>query len=265
MQTALISGASSGIGEALAKLFAGGGYQLVLVARTQVKLEELAQQLSAKHSVQVWVEPADLAKRGAAKKLAASMARQGIEIDVLVNNAGVLEHGNFVDIGAAANQRMVDLNIAGFTGMLDHFLPPMVERGEGRVLNVASVASFQPVPSLAVYAASKAYVLSLTESLSEELKGSGVSITALCPGVTATNMMSMAQEKSQGIGKIPDFVIGDVEDVAAQGYKACLKGEVICVPGTVNLVATMAGRTVPKWLLRRVTGIVGRYSAGGSE
>lgn len=265
MQTALISGASSGIGEALAKLFAGGGYQLVLVARTQAKLEELAQQLSAKHSVQVWVEPADLAKRGAAKKLAASLDRQGIEIDVLVNNAGVLEHGNFVDIGAAANQRMVDLNITGLTGMLERFLPPMVDRGEGRVLNVASIASFQPVPSLAVYAASKAYVLSLTESLSEELKGSGVSITALCPGVTATNMMSMAQEKSQGLGKLPDFVIGDVEDVAAQGYKACLKGEVICVPGTVNLVATVAGRTVPKWLLRRVTGIVGRYSAGGSE
>jgi short-subunit dehydrogenase len=265
MQTALISGASSGIGEALAKLFAEGGYQLVLVARTQAKLETLAQQLSADHSVQVWVEPADLAKRGAAKKLAASLARQGIEIDVLVNNAGVLEHGNFVEIGTAEHQRMLDLNISGFTGMLDHFLPPMVDRGRGRVLNVASVASFQPVPSLAVYAASKAYVLSLTESLSEELKGSGVSITALCPGVTATNMMSTAQEKSQGLGKIPDFIIGDVEDVAAQGYKACLKGEVICVPGMVNLAAAVAGRTVPKWLLRRVSGIVGRYSAGGSE
>jgi short-subunit dehydrogenase len=265
MQTALISGASSGIGEALAKLFAEGGYQLVLVARTQAKLEALAQQLSADHSVQVWVEPADLAKRGAAKKLAASLAGQGIEIDVLVNNAGVLEHGNFVEIGTAEHQRMLDLNISGFTGMLDHFLPPMVDRGQGRVLNVASIASFQPVPSLAVYAASKAYVLSLTESLSEELKGSGVSITALCPGVTATNMMSTAQEKSQGLVKIPDFIIGDVEDVAAQGYKACLKGEVICVPGMVNLAATVAGRTVPKWLLRRVSGIVGRYSAGGSE
>jgi short-subunit dehydrogenase len=265
MQTALISGASSGIGEALAKLFARGGYQLVLVAHTQAKLEELAQQLAADHSVQVWVEPADLAKRGAAKKLAASLARQGIEIDVLVNNAGVLEHGNFVEIGAAAHRRMLDLNITGLTDVLDHFLPPMVDRGRGRVLNVASVASFQPVPSLAVYAASKAYVLSLSESLSEELKGSGVSITALCPGVTATNMMSMAQEKSQGLSKIPAFAIGDVEDVAAQGYKACLKGEVICVPGAVNLVATVAGRTVPKWLLRRVTGIVGRYSAGSSE
>ncbi len=265
MQTALISGASSGIGEVLAKLFAEGGYQLVLVARSEAKLETLAQQLSADHSVQVWVEPADLAKRGAAKKLAASLARQGIEIDILVNNAGVLEHGSFIEIGGVEHQRMLDLNISGLTGMLDHFLPPMVDRGRGRVLNVASIASFQPVPSLAVYAASKAYVLSLTESLSEELKGSGVSITALCPGVTATDMMSKAKEKSQGLNKIPEFVIGDVEEVAAQGYKACLKGEVICVPGAVNLVTTVVGRTVPKWLLRRVTGILGRYSAGSSE
>jgi short-subunit dehydrogenase len=265
MSTALISGASSGIGEELAKLFAQGGYDLVLVARTQAKLEALAQQLAADHTVQVWVEPVDLAKRGAAKKLSASLARQGIEIDVLVNNAGVLEHGNFVEIGAADHQRMLDLNIAGLTAMLDHFLPQMVDRGEGRVLNVASIASFQPVPSLAVYAASKAFVLSLTESLSEELKGSGVSITALCPGITATNMMSTAQEKSGGLGKIPGFMIGDAEDVAAQAYKACLKGEVICVPGVVNLAATVAGRTVPKWLLRRVSGVVGRYSAGGSE
>jgi hypothetical protein len=164
---------------------------------------------------------------------------------------------------AATHESLIDLNISGLTTMLSHFLPPMVERGRGRILNVASIAAFQPVPGLATYAATKAYVLSLTESLSEELKGSGVSITALCPGVTATNMVSTAQEK--GLGKIPDFIIGDVEDVAAQGYKACLKGEVICVPGIVNLAATVAGRTVPKWLLRRISGIAGRYSAGGSE
>ncbi len=262
MKTVLISGASSGIGEALAGEFAGAGYALVLVARTESKLQELAQQLGAEHGVQVWVEPADLCKRNAAKKLAARMAAQGIDIDVLVNNAGVLEHGNFVSIDTSAHQRMIELNISSLTDMLDHFLPAMVERGSGRVLNVASIASFQPVPSLAVYAASKAYVLSLTESLSEELKGSGVSITALCPGVTATNMMATAQEKSEGLTKMPDFIVGDVDDVAAQGFKACMKGEVICVPGAINLAATVAGRSVPKWLLRRFSGIVGRYTAG---
>jgi len=260
--TALISGASSGIGEVLAGHFARAGHNLVLVARSEAKLNDLANELIASHGIEVWVEPADLAKRGAAKKLAASLAAQGIDIDMLVNNAGVLEHGNYLDIGPAAHQRIIDLNISGLTGMLDHFLPPMVARGHGRVLNVASIASFQPLPSVATYAASKAYVLSLTESLSEELRGSGVTLTALCPGITATNMLSGAAAKSEGLNKIPDFAIGDVEDVAAQGYKACMQGDVICVPGALNLAATIAGRSTPKWLLRRVSGIVGRYTAG---
>ena len=261
MKTTLITGASSGIGESLAGHFAAGGYNLVLVARSEQKLEQLAKQLKADHKVQVSVEPADLSKRGAAKKLAASLAAQNIDLDILVNCAGVLEHGNFVGIGTATHQQLIDLNISGLTALLDTFLPGMVERGSGRVLNVASVASFQPVPTLAVYAASKAYVLSLTESLSEELKGSGVTVTALCPGITATSMVSTAQEKSGGLS-IPDFMIGDVDDVAAQGYQACIKGEVICVPGAINLTATLAGRATPKWLLRRVSGILGRYTSG---
>jgi uncharacterized protein len=142
---------------------------------------------------------------------------------------------------------------------LSHFLPPMVKRGKGRILNVASIAAFQPIPSLATYAATKAYVLSLTESLSEELAGTGVSITALCPGITATHMLTGVQEKSRGL-KIPGFAVGAVEDVAAQGYRACLKGDVICVPGAVNLAATLTGRATPRWLLRRISGVMGRYS-----
>jgi short-subunit dehydrogenase len=261
MQTVLISGASSGIGEALAKIFAQEGYSLVLVARTRNTLEQLAKKLMDQYSIQVWVEPLDLSKRAAAKKLAASLAGQDIEIDILVNNAGVIEHGNFVEIGATSHQRLIDLNISGLTSMLDHFVPAMVKRGGGRVLNVASIAAFQPVPGLATYAATKAYVLSLTESLSEELKGSGVTITALCPGITATNMVSAVQQSSPELNKIPGFLIGDVDDVAAQGFRACLNGDVICVPGAVNLATTVAGRTVPKWLLRRISGVIGRYSS----
>jgi short-subunit dehydrogenase len=260
MQTVLITGASSGIGEALAKLFAQGGYNLVLVARTSTTLEQLAKMLMDKYSIRVWVEPVDLSKRSAAKKLSTILAQQDLEVDILVNNAGVLEHGNFVEIGATAHQRMIDLNISGLTSMLDHFLPSMVERGSGRVLNVASIASFQPVPTLATYAATKAYVLSLTESLSEELKGSGVTITALCPGITATNMVSAVQQSSPELNKIPGFAIGDVDVVAAQGFQACLKGDVICVPGALNLAMSVSGRAVPKWFLRRVSGMVGRYS-----
>lgn len=258
-ETVLVTGASSGIGEALAKNFASGGCDLVLVARSEDKLRHLARTLKAQAQVQVRVEVADLSRRGAAKKLAAKLHNEEIDVDILVNCAGVLEHGRFADMSAGAHHDLIDLNVSGLTDMLRYFLPPMIERGKGRILNVASIAAFQPVPSLATYAATKAYVLSLTESLSEELAGTGVSITALCPGITATNMMAKVRDKNQGL-KIPGFVVGNVEDVAGQGYRACLKGDVICVPGAVNLAATLTGRATPKWLLRRISGVMGRYT-----
>jgi short-subunit dehydrogenase len=257
--TVLVTGASSGIGEALAKNFASGGCDLVLVARSEEKLRRLARALKAQAQVKARVEVADLSRRGAAKKLAAKLHKEGVDIDILVNCAGVLEHGHFAEMSVGAHQDLIDLNVSGLTDMLRHFLPPMIERGKGRILNVASIAAFQPVPSLATYAATKAYVLSLTESLSEELAGTGVTITALCPGITATNMMARVREKNQGL-KIPGFVVGDVEAVAEQGYRACLKGDVICVPGAVNLAATLTGRATPKWLLRRISGVMGRYT-----
>lgn len=260
--TVLITGASSGIGEALAKQFARGGYNLVLVARSTDKLEALASQLTRDTEADVRVEPEDLSRRGAAKKLASNLSEQAIEVDILVNSAGVLEHGRFIDLPGTAHLDLIELNVAGLTDMLSHFLPPMVKRGKGRILNVASIAAFQPVPGLATYAATKAYVLSLSESLAEELSGTGVSVTALCPGITATNMVATAQEKNSGL-KIPDFLVGDVEDVAARGYRACLKGDAICVPGVVNLAATLTGRATPKWLLRRISGVMGRYTLKG--
>lgn len=257
--TALITGASSGIGEALAEQFASEGADLVLVARTESKLVQLAGRLQQDHGIEVCVEPADLSKRTAAATLFSRLGEQGIQIDVLVNSAGVLEHGQFIDIGGASLQRMIDLNISGLTSLLDQFLPPMVQRGNGRILNVASIAAFQPVPSLASYAATKAYVLSLTESLAEELRGTGVSITALCPGVTDTNMVSTARAKSGNLN-IPGFMIGDAADVARQGYRACMKGDVICVPGALNQATTIASGSAPKWLVRRIYGAVGRFS-----
>jgi len=134
----------------------------------------------------------------------------------------------------------------------------MVARGQGRVLNVASIAAFQPVPSLATYAATKAYVLSLTESLSEELKGTGVSITALCPGITATHMLDSARQASKALTKLPGFVVGSAEAVADESFAACVRGEVIRVPGALNLAAILAARATPKWLLRRVSGAMVR-------
>ena len=258
-QRALITGASSGIGEALAAEFAADGFDLVLVARSENKLKSLARKLRSDHGVKVRVEPADLSQTKAAAALATKLKRAKLPITVLVNNAGALEHGRFVTIPPARHKQLIDLNISGLTAMLSAFVPDMVERGEGRILNVASIAAFQPLPSLSTYAATKAYVLSLTESLSEELKGTGVTVTALCPGVTATNMLSDAQAKSDQL-KVPDFVVGEVSDVAHQGFKACMDGEVICVPGMINQLSTLTTRNTPKWLLRRVTGFIGRYT-----
>ena len=254
--TVLITGASSGIGEALAARFAQAGHDLVLVARSADKLQVLARALKAGHGVKTWVAPADLSLPGAAEQLAAAMRRSRRRIDILVNNAGVLSHGPFVEMDAARHQQLIDLNVSGLTAMVAAFVPAMVQRGAGRVLNVASIAAFQPVPLLATYAATKAYVLSLTESLSEELKGTGVTITALCPGITATNMLAGAQQESEQLGRLPQFVVGSAAAVADEGFDACMKDEVICVPGVLNLAGTLAARATPKWLLRKVSGAV---------
>jgi len=256
--TALISGASSGIGEALARCFARDGHRLVLVARSEDRLRALADTLHAAHGTRVDVLPADLARPGAAVALAAALRRKRRPIDVLVNNAGVLEQGAFSAIDAKRHLALIDLNVSGLTAMLAAFVPAMVARGRGRVLNVASIAAFQPVPGLATYAATKAYVLSLTESLAEELRDSGVTVTALCPGITATGMLSGATERNARLSALPGFLIGDVDAVAAEGYRACLAGEVIVVPGVVNRAATLAAGATPKWLLRRIAGVLGR-------
>jgi uncharacterized protein len=203
----LITGASSGIGEELAKVFAKEGYNLVLVARIADKLKALAKSLTSEHNVKVWVAPADLSLLG-----------------------------------------------TGLTTMAAHFATDMIERGFGRMLNVASIAAFQPIPSLATYAATKAYVLSFTESLSEEFKGTGVTITALCPGVAETNMFAGAKAASSQLEKLPKFLVGDVGAVAREGFDACMRGDVICVPGAINQATIIAGRATPKWLLRKVSG-----------
>jgi hypothetical protein len=257
--TALITGASGGIGEALARRFAARGVHLVLVARSADKLEALAAHLRAEHGVQAWAMPCDLARPEAPAELAAALQDARRPIDILVNNAGVLAWGPFVEQPPERHIGMVGLNVAALTALTAHFLPPMVRRGRGHVLNVASVAAFQPVPRLATYAATKAYVLSLTEALAEELRGSGVTVTALCPGITATDMLTSAQRADQGLSRLPAFVIGSADAVAEQGVEACLAGEVIRVPGVLEQAATLAGRATPRWLLRRVGGAMARW------
>lgn len=255
--TVLITGASSGIGEALAGVFASHGHNLVLVARSAGKLKRLASSLALEHEVDVHVRPADLSEPGSAQSLAGFMHQQEREIDILVNNAGVLEHGAFVDMPHEDIQNMVQLNVAGLTDLIAHFLPDMVARGSGRILNVASIASFMPIPSLATYAATKAYVLSLSEALAEELRGSGVTVTALCPGVTDTPLVDAAKAGSSRL-KMPRLIVGDTHEVATDGYRACMKGTPVVVPGSLNLASTLGSRSIPKWLVRRLGGLMGR-------
>ena len=255
---ALVTGASSGIGEELARCFAGAGHDLVLVARSADKLQALAAELQAQYAIKALVLALDLTEPEAPGRLATSLRRRELVPDVLVNCAGVLAQGPFAGIKPSGHQAIIDLNISALTSMLSHFVPLMTARGSGCVLNVASIAAFQPVPTLATYAASKAYVLSLTESLSQELMGSGVSVTALCPGITATQMLTSATQANQQLANLPGFLIGSVEDVARQGFEACMRGDVICVPGAINRVAMIASRSTPKWLLRRVSGLLAR-------
>ncbi len=255
---ALVTGASAGIGEALARRFAAGGHDVVLVARRAQVLRGLARELAATHGVRAWAVPADLSAPEAADALADAMQRARRPIDVLVNNAGVLEFGRFVGTTPDAHGRMIDLNVRTPTRLLARFVPPMVERGRGRILNVASIAAFQPVPSLATYAATKAFVLSLTESLAQELRGTGVTATALCPGITRTDMLADAAGAHGRLADLPAALVGEVERVADEGYEACLRGEAIRVPGALNRAATLASRATPKWLVRRLAGTMAR-------
>ena len=250
-ELALVTGASAGIGLEIARVLAEEGFDLALVARRGDALE-------SEYGASVTVHAADLLAEDAAVDLEDALSLAGLGVDMLVNNAGVLEAGAFREIGLEQHRRVVELNIGVLTDLTHRFLGPMVARGHGRILNVASTAAFQPVPSLALYAATKAFVLSLTESLSEELKGTGVSVTALCPGLTRTQMVDQAQEGSSIARLLPDFMVSDARAVAREGVDACLAGRVIAVPGRPNWLSAHMVRLYPRWVVRTVGGLVGR-------
>lgn len=257
-ETALVTGASAGIGLELAGVLAEEGFDLALVARRGEELSRIAKRLERSHDVRATTYAIDLLGEGAAADLQGQLERDGIDVDLLVNNAGVIEVGAFHELPREALLRLVGLNAVVLTELSHRFLGPMVARGNGRILNVASLASFQPVPSLALYAATKAFVLSLTESLSEELKGKGVTVTALCPGLTKTHMVDQAKEASPLARLTPDFLISDSTEVAREGVDACLAGQVIVVPGASNQLQASLVRLYPRWLVRTIGGLVGR-------
>lgn len=254
-ETALVTGASAGIGAEIARVFAREGFDLVLVARRQDQLQTLCDELESAYGISARTEAVDLAEAGAAQLLFDALARDGVQVDVLVNNAGILFDGNFYDIALEDHLRLVQVNLAALVAMTHLFLAPMRERKHGRIVNISSISAFQPVPALAVYAASKSFVLSMTEALSEELKGQGVTATAICPGFTATDMVSNIEDERWA--KIADSVAMAPEQVAEETFRACMKGRVVHVNGPLNRVAASFIQYQPRWLVRSIVG----YSA----
>jgi hypothetical protein len=257
-ETALITGASAGIGLELALAFGSRGFDLILVARRAAELESLAERCRREFGVGAHVIAMDLLEPGAPEKLVQRLADESLDVDVLVNNAGLLEMGDFAEIDVERHERLLQLNVVVPTSLARRLLPGMIARRHGRILNVASTSSFQPVPSLASYSASKAFVLSLSESLSEELKGTGVTVTALCPGVTKTDMYTRAQDEQAIVGQVPDLFLSDVESVAREGCEACLTGKAVVVPGWPNRIVASAVQYYPRWMVRGIGGLVSR-------
>ncbi|HEX4131593.1 MAG TPA: SDR family oxidoreductase [Pirellulales bacterium] len=247
--TALITGATSGIGLELARLFARDGWELVLVARRAELLNERAGELRGLSGRPVHAIVKDLAVPGSAGELVDELRRRETTIDALVNNAGFGAWGLFAETDPAAVRQMVDLNAATLTELTRLLLPPMIARRHGRILNVASTAAFQPGPLLAVYFATKAYVLSLSMALANELAPTGVTVTVLCPGPTPTEFAARA-----GAAETRLFAFGttSTEFVARTGYRAMLRGKRVVIPGVFNQALAIGGRLFP---LRLVTSL----------
>ena len=250
---ALITGASLGIGQELARVFAQNGHDLVLVARSAPKLRALADELAASHGVRCTVIAADLATTAGPRKVFDQVEAKGLEVGVLVNNAGVLHEGPMLGTPLDDHLHLLALNVVAVTALTHLFAGPMVRRGSGRILNVSSLSAFQPVPRLAVYAASKAFVLSMTEALSVELQGTGVTASAMCPGFTDTDMVRKDDGTKFGLPLVPNMT---PQQVAADGYRVCMQGVPVHVNGVTNQIAAELMRVTPRWLQRAVSGAV---------
>lgn len=248
-RSALITGASEGIGLELTRLMAKEGWNLVLVARRGELLAEIAADLIKQHRVNVAVIPADLSRPEATAEIVHKLDEHSVRVDALINNAGFGYDGWFAEQDIRVIERMVEVNVTALMHLTRLLVPGMRERGRGWVMNVASLAGFQSVPYGAVYAATKAFVVSFSGALSAELAGTGVTVTCVCPGVTATGFRRVASD-----GKHSDYERGAMtaEAVARIGYRAMMKGRPLVVTGTRNALLAFAGRFAPRGLAAKV-------------
>lgn len=247
--TALITGASAGLGREYARRFAADGHDLVLVARRRERLDALADELRREHGVGVRVIAEDLADPGAPGRIEAELAHAGVELEALVNNAGFGAFGPTLDQPLERQLAMIQVNVAALVALTRRLVPGMVERGGGRVLNVGSVAAFQPGPGHAVYYATKAFVLSFSEALAHELRGTGVTVTVTSPGSTRTEFQEVAGKPARGA-----WLEADVKSVASHGYAAMQRGDVVSIPGLGNRMTVAASRLLPRAWVRHAAG-----------
>jgi hypothetical protein len=243
--TALVTGASSGIGLEFARVLARDGHDLILVARSEGALHALAAELARAHGARAAVVPADLVEPGAAEEVAAAVAARDLTVDVLVNNAGVGLLGDFAASDRDRQLAMLQLNVGSLTDLTHRFLGGMLARGRGRIVNLASTAAFQPGPLMAVYYATKAYVLQFSLGLAEEVADRGVTVTALCPGPTATGFQrnSSFGDRSAWVRSLP---VPDAAAVAEAGWRGAKRGRRIVIPGAMNKLTAQGTRFVPR-------------------
>jgi uncharacterized protein len=249
--TVLITGASGGIGYELAKLFAKDHHNLVLVARNRPRLGQIADELQRQFGITVTTVALDLTEPDAPRALFAQLQSDGVAIDILINNAGYGKFGEFADVPVEESLGQIQLNITALTSLTRLFLGPMLERRSGRIMNVASTAGFQPGPLMAVYYATKAYVISFSEALANELAGKGVAVTCLCPGATETNFAAHAGNDKTRLFK--NLRPMDAKTVARVGYRGLLKGKTLVIPGFRNWLVAESVRFSPRKLATAVS------------
>lgn len=248
-ETVLITGASSGIGMGLAKLFAADGSDLVLVARREDRLNELAEELKSEHGIEVHVLPKDLSKKTSPKEIFNHLKKEKIEIDVLVNNAGFGSRGMVSELDTDLQVDMVQVNAAALTHLTSLFLPGIIERGQGGILNVGSLAGFQPGPNLAVYFATKAYVLSFTEALAEEISNPNIKVSCFAPGPVKTEFGEKSDLEDSLLFKLS---LMDLEPAVKAGYEGFRKGKTIVIPGLKQQIVPFLNRFTPRLIVRKI-------------
>jgi short-subunit dehydrogenase len=247
--TALITGASFGIGMELARIFAHENYNLVLVARTADRLRQLAAELEKSHGARSLILATDLTEAGAPAYVLDQTTRAGVRVDVLVNNAGFGQYGPFAENDLPVCLSQIQLNVTALTHLTHLYLPGMIERKNGRIVNVASTAAFQAGPFMSVYYATKAYVLHLSEGIASELKGTGVTVTCLCPGPTATEFQKRANMLSARLFR---FGAMDARTVAEDGYRAMVAGKPLVISGFRNWLVAQSVRFAPRRLVTEI-------------